>query len=107
MPVYALLDSGADNVIMPSVFADALGIQDITTGRLQTTLGVGGNTADIYYFDDIEIELIGDNRRLSMPIGFAHNKDGRMVPPLLGRIFFGHYKSISFEEAEGMIEIKV
>ena len=107
LPIYALLDSGADNVILPSGFANALGIEDITVGKLQPTLGVGGGTADVYYFDDVEVELIGDNRKLKMPIGFAHSKDGRMVPPLLGRTFFAHYKSVSFEQTKETVELKV
>lgn len=49
LPFFALLDSGADTVIMPGDFAEALGILDIATGRLERTLGVGAQVADVYF----------------------------------------------------------
>lgn len=106
-PIYALLDSGADNVIIPSHFASSIGIEDITVGRLQTTLGVGGNTTEVYYFDDVQIKLVGDDRKLSIPMGFTQSRGGRSVPPLLGRAFFEHYKSVAFEQPKETIEIKI
>ena len=91
---------------MPSDFAEALNISDVTTGRLQKTLGVGSQLANVYYHGDIELQLTGDNRRLKIEVGFIENQDGRKAPPLLGRTFFAEFKSVNFEQTKEMIELK-
>ncbi len=105
VPLYALLDSGADRSIMPSNLAESLGILDIASGRLEQTVGVGTQVVDIYYHDDIQIELVGNSQRFELEIGFI-NGETQMHMPLLGRTFFSLFKSIAFEEKGGTIEIK-
>lgn len=39
-PYYALLDSGADKVLMPAELAETVGVKDVKTGRLEPIVGV-------------------------------------------------------------------
>ena len=107
MPFFALLDSGADEVLMHSDFASALGIGDIKTGTLSRTLGIGNQVVDVYFHNDIEIQMVGDDRRLKTRIGFIENDEPRQIIPLLGRTFFKHFKAVIFEENNERIELKV
>lgn len=107
MPFFALLDSGADEVLMHSDFASALGIEDIKTGILTKTLGIGNQIVDVYYHNDIEIQIVGDTRKLKTQVGFIENNEPRQIIPLLGRSFFKHFKTVSFEENNERIELKV
>lgn len=107
MPFFALLDSGADEVLMHSDFAFALGIVDVKTGVLNKTLGIGNQIVDVYYHDDIEIQIVGDSRKLKTRVGFIESAEPRQIIPLLGRSFFKHFKSVGFEENNEIIELKV
>jgi hypothetical protein len=107
MPFFAMLDSGADGILMHSDFASALGIEDIKTGTLDKTLGIGNQIVDVYYHDDIEIQIVGDSRKLKTRIGFIESTEPRQIIPLLGRTFFKHFKAVIFEENNERIELKV
>ena len=107
MPFFAMLDSGADGVLMHSDLALAIGITDIKTGTLDKTLGIGNQVVDVYYHDDIEIQIIGDNRKLQTRVGFIESDNPRQVIPLLGRTFFKHFRAVIFEENNERIELKV
>ncbi len=107
MPFFAMLDSGADGVLMHSDFASALGIEDIKTGILDKTLGIGNQIVDVYYHDDIEIQIIGDGRKLKTRVGFMESGVPRQIIPLLGRSFFKHFKAVIFEENNERIELKI
>ncbi|GEM_PF-3560746 len=102
-PYFALLDSGADTVLMPEELAELVGIKDIKTGKGPArVVGVGGQTVDIY-FHDLEIQVQGDIRKLSTLVGFANT----IEVPLLGRTFFKHYREVIFDERKERIELKV
>ncbi|MDP2665303.1 MAG: hypothetical protein Q8P23_01465, partial [bacterium] len=77
MPFFAMLDSGADGVLMHSSFALALGIEDIKTGTLDKTLGIGNQIVDVYYHDGIEIQVVGDGRKLKTRVGFVESAEPR------------------------------
>ena len=101
-PYFALLDSGADNVLMPAELAEVVGIQDIKGGKNSARIvGVGGQTVDIY-FHELEIQVQGDNRRLPTIVGFAE----KIEIPLLGRSFFQHFREVVFDEKRERIELK-
>ncbi len=101
-PYYALLDSGADNVLMPEELAEIVGIDDIKTGKGPARIiGVGGQAVDTY-FHEIDIRVQGDSRKLPVSIGF-----GKIEIPLLGRSFFRHFRSVIFEESKERVELKV
>jgi len=106
MPFFAMLDSGADSVLMHSDLALALGIMDIKTGTLDKTLGIGNQVVDVYYHDDIEIQIVGDNRKLQTKVGFIESANPRQIIPLLGRTFFKHFKAVIFEENLERMELK-
>lgn len=107
MPFFALLDSGADEVLMHSDFASALGIKDIKTGILNKTLGIGNQIVDVYYHNDVEIQIVGDGRKLKTRIGFIENNEPRQIIPLLGRSFFKHFRAVIFDENNERIELKM
>lgn len=91
---------------MHSDFALALGIPDVKTGILNKTLGIGNQIVDVYYHNDIEIQVIGDTRKLKTRVGFMESSEPRQIIPLLGRSFFKHFKKVIFEENDERIELK-
>lgn len=100
-PFYALLDSGADRVILPADLAEAVGITKIETGRPEPTLGVANQRTDVY-FHPLSLQVVGDTSILPTEVGFS-----RDIPiPLLGRTFFQHFKSITFVETKEEVELK-
>mgnify|MGYP006296211213 CR=1 FL=1 len=106
LPIYALLDSGADTTLMPSDIATAIGITDYRSGTAQPTVGVGQQKVDVFYHQGITLELVGDGRQLPVEIGFIETTDDRRILPLLGRTFFKHFSSITFCQPKEIMEIK-
>lgn len=101
-PYYALLDSGADHVLLPADLAKEIGIAHIRTGRGPTfTVGIANQRAEVYYFD-LALQLVGDARHLPIRIGFS---DAIFIP-ILGRSFFRHFTSVTFSEAKEEVELK-
>ena len=100
-PYYALLDSGADTILFPSDLAKAIGINDITNGKLELVIGIAGQKAEIY-FHAAELEIVDDSRKLSVTVGFS---DAIFIP-ILGRSFFRHFKSVIFSEPKEEVEFK-
>ena len=101
-PFYALLDSGADQVLLPAELALEVGIEDIGRGRGEAIVGVAGQQANVYSFD-LELQVVGDSRRLAVPVGFSEV----VYIPLLGRTFFAHFRSIVFEEEKEEVELGI
>lgn len=100
-PYYALLDSGADNVLLPAELAAEVGIEDVTLGRSEPILSVIGQKADVYYHD-AALQLVGDSRILELPVGFSEF----IYIPLLGRRFFSNFKAVVFSEQKEVVEFK-
>jgi hypothetical protein len=100
-PYYALLDSGADRVIFPSDLAIEVGIAKVESGDLERTVGIGNQALDVYYHD-LKIKVLGDDKKLNTKVGFASG----MTIPLLGRSFFAHFKTITFNENKEEVELK-
>lgn len=82
-PYYALLDSGADKVLMLAELAGFVGINDFTKGRLEPTIGIANQRADVYYHDNLSIEVVGHSKKLSTSVGFSD----KIFLPILGRSF--------------------
>jgi len=99
-PFYALLDSGADTVLLPAELAVEIGIADYKSGRHEPVAGIIGK-ADSYYHD-AEIQVSGDTRKTSVEIGFME----KLTIPLLGRTFFGCFNSVVFKEAKHTFELR-
>ncbi len=98
-----LVDSGADNCILDRDVAQFLGI-NIYDGELIKTGGIG-EEADIYYFDDVYINVGGEE--IKTRCGF---KDGYLIngwiSGVLGRQgFFDHFK-VCVDEKQKEIELK-
>lgn len=86
--IYGLVDSGADETILPAWVGRKLGIE-ITTGELRKGVGCGG-LFDFYYFEEIEVSVGGED--FSIPVCFVDD-DGQ--PPLLGLSgIFARYKVV-------------
>jgi hypothetical protein len=100
-PYYALLDSGADRVIFPADLAEAVGVTDIRTGRSESTMGIAGQRADVYYHQ-LALRILGDSEALKTEIGFSE----QIALPILGRTFFVHFKAVAFAEAKEEIELR-
>ncbi len=100
-PYYALLDSGADQVLFPSDLAGQAGINDITAGIPDQAIGIAGQRTDTY-FHNLELEVVGDPRRLSASVGFSND----IFIPILGRAFFLHYKAVIFNENKEEVELR-
>ena len=100
-PFYALLDSGADQVLMPSDLGVYIGINNIKGGRREQTIGIASQSTYVY-FHNIKIQLTGDARELSISVGFGDD----ILVPLLGRSFFKHFKEIVFRESKEEVELK-
>ncbi|MBI4095188.1 MAG: hypothetical protein HY435_03280 [Candidatus Liptonbacteria bacterium] len=100
-PYFALLDSGADRVLFPADLAIEVGIEDIETGNLEPTIGIGNQRVDVYYHPLI-LQVLGDTRALSTDVGFSTG----ITLPILGRSFFRHFKAVIFAEAKEEVELK-
>lgn len=100
-PYYALLDSGADKVLMPAELAAEVGIENITKGILEPAVGIANQRTDVYYHDGLALKLLGDTKAYPTPVGFS----GEIVTPILGRSFFTHFKAVIFSEGKEEIEL--
>lgn len=96
-----LVDSGADFCIFDKDVAVFLGI-NVSDGQLVETHGIGG-LSDIYYFDNIYVNVGGEE--INVRCGF---KDGHFesLSGVLGRQgFFEHFK-VCIDEKKKEIELK-
>ena len=46
--ILGLLDSGCDNVLFPASTATLVGITDVTTGQRVPTIGISGQSQDVF-----------------------------------------------------------
>lgn len=99
MPMYGLIDSGADDALFPLVIATRLGI-DLAKCRRESCETAGG-TADQYIWDggvEIEIPAMG-GMRISATASFSAGLPSRIV--LLGRNdFFSTFRVYLDERAK-------
>ena len=68
---------------MPAELAGFVGINDFTKGRLEPTIGIANQRADVYYHDNLSIEVVGHSKKLSTSVGFSD----KIFLPILGRSF--------------------
>jgi len=98
-----LVDSGADHCIFDKDVAEFLGI-NIKQGQLEDTTGIGGST-DIYYFDNIWINVGG--HQLNTRAGFINGllANGK-IAGVLGRQGFFEFFKVRIDEKSKEIELK-
>ena len=88
MIVRALIDSGADNIVMPKIIADVLGIE---SKELSKSEGIGGVVEVMKSKITATIKGETESHTLQLPI-MVLKKDEGTVPMLLGRKgFFDHF----------------
>lgn len=98
-----LVDSGADYCIFDKDVAKFLGIS-VKDGELEKTTGIGGSM-DIYYFDNIWINVGG--HQTNTRAGFI---DGQLlngkIAGILGRQGFFEYFKVCIDEKNKEIELR-
>lgn len=98
-----LVDSGADNCILDRDVAEFLGL-NIYNGEHIKTGGIG-ESADIYYFDDVYINVGGEEIKTKCGFKDGYLMDG-LIAGVLGRQgFFDHFK-VCIDEKSKEIELK-
>jgi len=98
-----LVDSGADFCILDRDVASFLGI-NISDGEFIRTGGIGEG-ADIYYFDNIYINVGGEEIKTRCGFKDGYLMDG-LISGVLGRQgFFDHFK-VCIDQAKNEIELK-
>jgi len=98
-----LVDSGADCCILDKDVADFLGIK-IEDGEHIKTSGIGGN-ANVYYFDNIYINVGGAEVKVRCGFIDGNLVDGKIAGVLGRQGFFEHFKVCINEKAKE-IELK-
>ncbi|MEX2028168.1 MAG: aspartyl protease family protein [Candidatus Curtissbacteria bacterium] len=98
-----LVDSGADFCILDKDIAKFLGINIYDGAKIKT--GGIGNAAYIYYFDNIYINVGGEEVKVRCGFKDGYLANG-MIAGVLGRQgFFEHFK-VTIDEKSGEIELK-
>lgn len=98
--INSLLDSGADNNLFPSFFADKIGI-GLKKGKPRKITGIG-DIEIIAYRHPVKIFL--DSKPLDTFIDFSLHQ----TIPILGRIdFFKFFEGITFKERERVVKIRL
>lgn len=79
IPVWGIVDSGADYTILPKGYAGKLGIDIVKDCEEHVTFGIGGEEKSKIFKKGI---LRIGNWKKKAPIGFLDSND---IPPLFGR----------------------
>ena len=87
-----VVDTGADYTILPSTYAESLGIDLAKDCMPQTTHGIGGPET-VFIYKGLIVKLANYQRKI--PVGFLERAD---VPPLLGRHEFLETFRVVFEK---------
>jgi hypothetical protein len=90
---YAIVDSGADDCIFPSLFAAQLGLE-LSQGRSYVFSGAGSQGQRAYFFD-IEIEIPGV-LKYPLSVGFTEAMDASRAG-LLGQNGFFDRLNVGFQ----------
>jgi hypothetical protein len=98
-----LVDSGADFCVLKSEIGAALGIADIRAGNPCQLRGLGSAVVNSW-FHDVEVEFEGR----VFPSRFAFTSEALPISGMLGRKgFFDQFKTVSFDEKNRVVTIKV
>ena len=99
---FGLVDSGADSTYIAGELAGALGIKDVTTGRMESVMGIGGKSEA--YFHSVIINIGGHN--FNIEAGFTADSSLTAVGcGLLGQIGLFDHCTIKFSRRKFEIEI--
>lgn len=95
----AVIDSGADNILMPSYIADVLGI-DRRGSRRYSVMGISMEPIE-GFIADVDFRVRNQSDTFTAPVVFIDNN----IPILLGQEgFFDEYR-IKFEKDHDVFEI--
>ena len=97
----ALVDSGADSILINSEFAKYVGIDFTRAKKKGGVTGIDGQIMDTYFIDT-EIKIKEFNEKIKVEVGFVN---GLAINALLGQVgFFDNYR-IKFERDHNAFEI--
>jgi len=99
IPVWGIVDTGADYTLLPKGYAQRLGIDLRKDCKVFKTTGVGGQQKS-YILREGKIK-IGSFER-TIPIGFLEKSD---IPPLLGRQGLLETFELIFKDMRRFLEI--
>lgn len=97
--VRALIDSGADNTVIPKIIADVLGIEG---KELATSEGIGGSVEAIKSRITATIQGKEEVHTFQLPV-VVLKKDEGAIPMLLGRKGFFEHFHITFKQNQETI----
>ena len=103
MQIIALIDSGADNTVIPKDLAEVLGLRE--TDSEDETGGIGGKVKVRSTKLDFKIKGGLENYSLSVPALVLQDQNSD-VPLLLGRNGFFEHFHITFKQNEEKIVLK-
>lgn len=94
-PLFAIVDSGSPYCFFHADIAAAIGIKDITTGKVREIGSVKAGVKDIMYFHRIKIQIESD-WCIEIWAGFSPKLSCRAI---LGRYgFFDHFR-VTFDHS--------
>lgn len=96
---YALVDSGADQILMPATIAEVLGI-DRTACRTRSVVGVSMEPVE-GFVAELSLHIKDQPQPFSAPVVFIDAD----IPILLGREGFFERHRIKFEQDHDVLEI--
>jgi hypothetical protein len=102
---FGLIDAGADQVFVPVLVAEALGIT-LHVNQAEPAIGAGGHELKTWA-GEIEIEIMDDHdhrQRWTVPVGFMETEDD-FAPALLGHAGFLEYFTATFDGAQQTVEL--
>ena len=103
MEVVALLDSGADNTVVPKDLAEVLGLKE---SKEETDTGGIGGTVKVRK-SRLRFKLKGNREKYSLDVPVLVLQDRKVdVPLLLGRHGFFEYFHITLKQDEEKIVLK-
>ena len=103
---YAVIDSGADHCMFPSIFGQRVGIQ-VQTGKRSITAGATGVGETYYHQVHVGVSIQGKPYGFDCYAGFTDGMNGIGIG-LLGRCgFFDLFEKVAFNTSTRMVELTV
>ena len=97
-----VIDTGADYSLFNIEYAKDLVI-DLNNALKLPVMGIGGMANESFLVPEIEIQIIGIDKKVKIPAAFI---DSKSVDALLGQLGFFDYFKVVFEKYNNTFEVK-
>ena len=99
-----LIDTGADQVFLPALLADVLGIE-FDAHETEGARGAGGHELTVWP-SEVELEIVGDDQsyRWLVQVGFIESEDD-LAPAYLGHAGFLEFFRATFDGDAQTVEL--